>query len=280
MSVITGGDQEFYGGRMPFMPARLPQAWDTGPNPYGITDSDLKQAPIPQPILFALHGLRLSQRGMFQPSKAMLPQVYQWGYADNTLYGKTDTDMKGSGIPQPLLLLLNGLSALGRGLFHPAKAILTEGGVFIGGRTDANICQSSIPKPILFTMGLGKKQVFRPLPVSPEAPGPFLTIQGIAKDEARAPMAGVTVYLFNVTSGIPVLVKTATSDGSGLYSFTVEQEQVYWVVDYLTGTPDKTGATLNTLTGGNLADIFAYDPLNPSMGGIMINPGLDGGING
>ncbi len=245
-SAATQGDQEFYGGKRPFMPAVLPQAWGTL---YGITDTDIKQAPIPQPILFGIHGLKLSQRGMFQPSKAMLPQVYQWEYADNTLYGKTDTDMKGSGMPQPLLLLLNGLSALGKGLFHPAKSVMTEGGVFMDGRTDANFDQSNIPNPILFTMGLGRQRVFHPLPVSPEAPGPSLTIQGITRDEVGAPMAGFTVYLFNVTTGTPILEQITTSDGSGLYSFTVTAGQTYWVVDYKTGTPDKTGATLNTLRG-------------------------------
>jgi hypothetical protein len=117
------------------------------------------------------------------------------------------------------------------------------------GRTDANFDQSNIPNPILFTMGLGRQQVFHPLPVSPEAPGPSLTIQGITRDEVGAPMAGFTVYLFNVTTGTPILEQITTSDGSGLYSFTVTAGQTYWVVDYKTGTPDKTGATLNTLRG-------------------------------
>jgi hypothetical protein len=199
---------------------------------------------------------------MFQPSKAMLPQVYQWEYADNTLYGKTDTDMKGSGMPQPLLLLLNGLSALGKGLFHPAKSVMTEGGVFMDGRTDANFDQSNIPNPILFTMGLGRQQVFHPLTVQAQIPDPsiFLTIQGTTKDKTGAAVIGFTLYLFDITSGKPVFIKQTTSDGSGLYSFTVDPGKVYWIADYRAGTPDMGGVTLNTLAGGANADIFAYDP--------------------
>jgi hypothetical protein len=53
----------------------------------------------------------------------------------------------------------------------------------------------------------------------------------------------------NVTTGTPILEQITTSDGSGLYSFTVEQGQLYWVVDYKVGSPDKTGATLQTLEG-------------------------------
>lgn len=251
---------------MPFMPAVLPQVWPTnyadGSQP-GITDTDIKQAPIPQPILFALHGLRLSQRGMFQPSKAMLPQVYQWEYADNTLYGKTDTDLKQSPIPQPLLFLLAGLLALsGKGLFHPAKSILASEGAWVDGRTDSEVDQAGILKPLIFILHDDAQMVFHPTPVQAQVPDPsmFLTIQGTTKDKTGKPVIGFTLYLFDITSGTPVFVKTTTSDGVGFYSFTVDPGKVYWIADYRTDTPDMGGVTLNTLIGGALADIFAFDP--------------------
>jgi hypothetical protein len=265
LSTATGGDQEFYGGEPPFMPAILPQVWNT---PFGITDSDLKGPGIPQPILFALAGLKLG-KGMFQPSQAMLPQSWDTGPSP---YGITDTDMKGAGIPQPLIFNLSGLRLSQRGMFHPAKSIMASEGVMMQGITDSEVDQAGIPKPVIFALnGLKalKGGLFHPVIPNPaESPLPPYTIQGITKDKAGTPLVGFTVYLFNVTSGTPVLEQTTTSDGLGTYSFTVQQGQTYWVVDYRTGTPDKTGATLNTLTAGMLADIFAYDPTAGTVSGL------------
>jgi hypothetical protein len=253
ISAVTNGDQEFYGGEPPFMPAVLPQAWDTGPNPYGRTDSDLKGPGIPQPILFALNGLKQLGGGIFQPSVAVLPQSWQREWADGTLYGITDTDIKGAGIPQPLIFNLSGLRLSQRGMFHPAKSIMASEGVTMQGITDSEVDQAGMLKPVIFSLNGLKGQkggLFHPvIPNPPETPGPTWKIEGITKDETGVAVAGFTVYLFNVTTGTPVLEQITTSDGTGLYSFTVQQGQTYWVVDYKTGTPDKTGATLNTLTG-------------------------------
>lgn len=247
-STATGGDQEFYGGKPPFMAAVLPQAWQTQ---YGITDSDIKGPGIPQPILFALNGLKLQGRGMFQPSAAMLPQSWDTGPSP---YGITDTDIKGSGMPQPLLFLLAGLRLSQRGMFHPAKSILASEGAMIDGITGADLKQSPMAKPIIFALnglkGSTLGGLFHPVIPNPaEAPGPSWIIQGTTKDEVGTAAAGYKVYLFNMTSGTPILEQTAISDGSGLYSFTVQQGSIYWVISYKSGTPDKTGATLNTLTG-------------------------------
>lgn len=191
---IAAGDDEF-SGVSPFMAAVCPQAWDTGPSPYGKTDSDIKGIGMSRPLIFALNGLNLSGRGLFHPAKSTLPAE------GGTLYGITGTDVKDKPIPKPIIFGLKG------GLFHP-----------------------TIPNPA-------------------ETPGLSYKIQGITRDEVGTAVGGYTVYLFNVTSGAPILVQTTISDGSGLYSFTVDSGQSYWVVDYKAGTPDKTGATNNTLTG-------------------------------
>jgi hypothetical protein len=204
-----------------------------------------------QPLQFALRKIAAGDNefgGMPPFMAAMPPQVWQWLWADNTLSGITDSDIKGLGIPQPLIFNLNGLKLSARGLFHPAVARLPASGDTLYGITDANIDQPTMPKPIVFTMQ-GNRRMFHPLPAPLEVPGPSWKIEGITKDETGAAAGGYTVYLFNVTSGTPILVKTTISDGAGLYSFTVESGQSYWVVDYKAGTPDKAGATLNTLSG-------------------------------
>lgn len=76
------------------------------------------------------------------------------------------------------------------------------------------------------------------------------TISGVCKDASDVAKSGATVYLFNMTSGVPVLEQTTLSDGSGNYSFTVDPSITrYWLVDYKSGAPDQTGATINTLSG-------------------------------
>lgn len=79
-------------------------------------------------------------------------------------------------------------------------------------------------------------------------PAANLTISGTTLDETGTPLSGCTVYLFDMTSGVPVLSQTTVSDGSGFYSFSVGRG-TYWAVDYKVGTPDKAGASVNTLTG-------------------------------
>ena len=217
-----------------------------------------------QPLQFALRKIAAGDNefgGMPPFMAAMPPQVWQWLWADNTLYGITDTDIKGLGMPQPLIFNPNGLKLSARGLFHPAVARLPASGDTLYGITDANIDQPTMPKPIVFTMQ-GNRRVFHPLPVQPQIPDPsmFLTIQGTTKDKTGAAVIGFTLYLFDITSGTPVFVAMTTSDGAGLYSFTVVSGKVYWITDYRTGIPDMGGVTLNTLTGGAHADIFAYDP--------------------
>ena len=206
-----------------------------------------------QPLLFALRKIAAGddEFGGVPPFRAAVcPQAWDTG---TTPYGITDSDIKGIGIPQPLIFNLNGLNLSARGLFHPAVARLPVAGDTLYGVTDTDVKQPTMPKPIIFALNGLKSSgrgLFHPaIPVLPQTPGPSWKIEGVTKDETGAATAGFTVYLFNVTSGTPILVKTAISDGSGHYSFTVEEGQSYWVVDYKAGIPDKAGATVNTLTG-------------------------------
>ena len=77
----------------------------------------------------------------------------------------------------------------------------------------------------------------------------YLVISGITKDETGTATAGFTVYLMAMRAGVPTLIETTISDAGGGYSFTVGSGDVYWILSYLTGTPDKAGATKNNLVG-------------------------------
>jgi hypothetical protein len=88
-----------------------------------------------------------------------------------------------------------------------------------------------------------------PLQGSLPLPPTTLTISGVTKDETGAAGGGYTVYLFEMTTGVPVLVQTTISDANGNYAFSVGPGERYWAVDYKTGTPDKSGASVNTLVG-------------------------------
>jgi hypothetical protein len=81
-----------------------------------------------------------------------------------------------------------------------------------------------------------------PLPVQ------RLVISGITKDETGAASGGFTVYLFDLSSGVPVLSQTTVSDGAGAFAFDVGRGD-YWMVDYKTGSPDKAGASVKPIAG-------------------------------
>jgi len=111
----------------------------------------------------------------------------------------------------------------------------------IGGGTRS---QPKIPLGLM-KMGRGPfVPAIKPLPFAPT-----LNISGITKDETGAATDGFTVYLFNMKDGTPVLVQTTVSSGGGLYSFPVGSGLQYWAAIYQSGSPDKAGATLNTLVG-------------------------------
>lgn len=72
-------------------------------------------------------------------------------------------------------------------------------------------------------------------------------VRGITRDSTGAVLGNATVQLFNTSTGL--LVATAVSDASGNYEVDDPNGVACFVVSYKTGSPDITGATVNTLTG-------------------------------
>ena len=222
------------------MAAVCPQVWMT---PYGITDSNVKSLPpMPPPMIFASKSLQ--GKLQFQPYRVGMPFIC------DTLYGITGSDDFDCSILKPLLFAYGGRQLTSSKItFFPAMARLPAPGDTLYGRTDADTEQAGIPKPLIFLLKDDMQQVFHPLTVQPQVPGATWKLEGITKDETGTATPGFTVYLFNVTSGIPVLEQVTISDGAGNYSFTVEEGHLYWVTSYKSGTPDKAGATRNDLIG-------------------------------
>lgn len=73
-------------------------------------------------------------------------------------------------------------------------------------------------------------------------------ISGITRNAASAPLAGVTVDLFDTATN--QLVLSTVSDAGGNYTFNVTGQHTFYAVAYLAGSPDVAGTTVNTLTGG------------------------------
>ena len=74
-------------------------------------------------------------------------------------------------------------------------------------------------------------------------------ITGLTRNSAGAAEGGFTVYLMDMTDGVPRLAQTTISDASGNYEFSVGQSILFWAVSYKAGAPDKAGASVNTLVG-------------------------------
>lgn len=71
-------------------------------------------------------------------------------------------------------------------------------------------------------------------------------ITGVTKDSAGAALADCTVTLFNTADNVPL--GTKVSDALGAYSFAVAgNASTRFAVSYKAGSPDVTGATVNTL---------------------------------
>ena len=84
-------------------------------------------------------------------------------------------------------------------------------------------------------------------------PAVSVTIAGISRDSAGAPLPGCTCTLMKVATneGNPVFTQMATtvSDGGGNYSFVVGFDGPYRVMFDLSGAPSLAGLTLKTLSG-------------------------------
>lgn len=72
-------------------------------------------------------------------------------------------------------------------------------------------------------------------------------ITGVTKDSAGAVLGSCTVNLFRTSDN--AFMQTTTSDANGIYFFYGMGQQDHFEVSYKAGSPDVTGATLNTLRG-------------------------------
>lgn len=81
-------------------------------------------------------------------------------------------------------------------------------------------------------------------PVPPEEP--LRRISGVTRDANGAALGGCTVQLFRTRDDL--FLDEVVSDGSGNYIIgSGSPTETYYIVAYLAGSPDVTGATLNTL---------------------------------
>lgn len=75
-----------------------------------------------------------------------------------------------------------------------------------------------------------------------------LKIAGVTKDSTGAPLGNCAVELY--LTATDQMLEHVTSDANGNYSFsTVGLAETYYLVAYKTGSPDVTGATVDTLVG-------------------------------
>jgi hypothetical protein len=72
-------------------------------------------------------------------------------------------------------------------------------------------------------------------------------IRGVTKDSAGAALGGCDVHAFRTVDDVEV--DQTISDGSGNYEISVYDDRQHYVVAYKAGSPDVTGATLNTVAG-------------------------------
>ena len=73
-------------------------------------------------------------------------------------------------------------------------------------------------------------------------------LQGVSRDKNGSILPNCTMLLFRASDN--KFIDSQISDGSGNYSFTtVGPAENYFVNEYLAGSPDVAGTTVNTLIG-------------------------------
>ncbi|MGZ4849800.1 MAG: hypothetical protein ACXV2C_00240 [Candidatus Bathyarchaeia archaeon] len=72
-------------------------------------------------------------------------------------------------------------------------------------------------------------------------------ITGVTRNSVGTAVNGITVNLYNTTTG--ALVDSQVSDSAGNYTVTDPNGVSCFVVAYLAGSPDTAGTTKNNLTG-------------------------------
>lgn len=79
-------------------------------------------------------------------------------------------------------------------------------------------------------------------------PAQGVKLAGITKDSSGTPVGGCTVKVFRTDNDL--LVGQVLSDPTtGVYEYSVQPGDEYYVVAYKAGAPDLAGTTVNTLTG-------------------------------
>lgn len=100
--------------------------------------------------------------------------------------------------------------------------------------------------PVPMVLGLvGKFRINGPL--YPTYAPTVLRITGVTRDSTGAALASCTVKLFRTADD--VVMAATVSDASGNYEFRVGSLDACYAVSYKAGSPDVTGATVNTLVG-------------------------------
>jgi hypothetical protein len=72
-------------------------------------------------------------------------------------------------------------------------------------------------------------------------------IEGVTRDGNGAPLGGCIVHLFETSTDI--LRDTIISDEIGHFAFVTTPGVQYYMVAYLTGSPDVSGTTRHDLVG-------------------------------
>ena len=74
-------------------------------------------------------------------------------------------------------------------------------------------------------------------------------ISGISRDKDGAALGNCRVMIFRTAldPAVQAFVGETTSDGSGNWSYTIMESGAFFLVEYLTGSPDRAGTSVNTI---------------------------------
>lgn len=74
------------------------------------------------------------------------------------------------------------------------------------------------------------------------------TLTGVSRDKDGAALGNCRVMLFRSVGMVgPDFVAETTSDGSGNWSIPINESGPFFLVEYLAGSPDRAGTSVNTL---------------------------------
>jgi hypothetical protein len=73
-------------------------------------------------------------------------------------------------------------------------------------------------------------------------------LSGTSRDSAGAALGLCSVFIFKRLNGAWVEVIETVSDANGAWSVSLMEQGPFWICEYLAGSPDKAGASVNTIT--------------------------------